>query len=122
MSAELKAITVASLAAAATVTANGNRAAFDLRPFDGETKLSLNCDAGGGTNPTLDVKIQHSADGSTNWTDSGVAFSQVTGTASFQVLTVSAEQFKRYIRVVDTVGGTNPTFARSVGLVARRRA
>lgn len=121
MSAELKALDFKSIADAAGVTANGNGTAFDLRPYDGDIRLMLNANTVGGTTPTLDVKIQESEDNST-WTDSGVAFTQVTSGASFQVKVATAEQFKRYIRVVDTVGGTTPSFGRSVNLVAKRRA
>jgi hypothetical protein len=102
------------------VTANTNGSSFDLRPYDGDIRLILNANTVGGTTPTLDVKIQESDDGTT-WTDSGVAFTQVTSGSSFQVLVATAEKFKRYIRAVDTVGGTNPSFGRSVNLVAKKR-
>lgn len=120
MSAELKAIEIKSVAAAADVTATGNGSAFDLRPYDGSVKLVLDC-AAGASATTLDVKIQHSDNGTT-WTDASVAFAQVGTTASFQVLNVHAEQFKRYIRAVDTVAGTTPSFARSVTFAGHRRA
>lgn len=122
MSAELKALDFKSLAAAAAVTATTTgTTAFDLRPYDGDIRILLNANTVGGTTPTLDVKIQDSEDGTT-WTDSGVAFTQVTSGASFQVKVATAEQFKRYIRVIDTVGGTSPSFDRSLTLVAKRRA
>lgn len=121
MSAELKNINVASLAAVATVTENGNGAAFDLRAYDGDIRLVLDSTATGGADETLDVKIQHSADNST-WADSGIAFAQVTNAAaSYQVLAVNADKFKRYIRAVDTVAGTTPTATRAVSLVGKRR-
>lgn len=121
MSAQLKAVNVLKLAAAATITENTNGSAVDLRPYDGDVKLVLNASATGGADETLDVKIQHSSDNS-SWSDAGVAFAQVTNAAaSFQVLNVTAEQFKRYIRAVDTVAGTTPTVTRSVELVGRLR-
>lgn len=122
MSAELKALEFRSVAAAASVTATTpGTPAFDLRPYDGDICLILNANTVGGTSPTLAVRIQHSDDNST-WVDSGVAFTQVTSGSSFQTITGTAEQFRRYIRVVDTVGGTSPSFGRSVTLVAKRRA
>lgn len=121
MSAQLKAVSVVKLAAAATVTANGNGASVDLVGFDGDLKLVLNASATGGAGQTLDVKIQHSNDGTT-WADSGVAFTQVTNAAAaFEVLNVTAEQFRRYIRAVDTVGGSTPTVVRGLALVGRLR-
>ena len=122
MSSELKAIRLQALAAVAAITASANGASFDTRPYGGEVRLALSSTAGTGTTPTLDVKIQHSDDGTT-WIDSGVAFTRVTNAASaFEVLAVTAEKFKRYIRVVDTVGGTTPSFSRAVTFVGRRRA
>lgn len=124
MSAELKAVEIKPMAQSAVVTAAVNGAAFDLRPYDGEVKLVLSSAAGTGTNPTLDVKIQHSDDGATGWADTGTSFAQVTNAAggSYQVLNVTAEKFKRYIRTVDAVGGTTPSFARGVHIVGSRRA
>lgn len=121
MSAELKALDFRAVATAGGVTTNTNGSAFDLRPYDGDIRLMLNANTVSGTNPTLDVKIQHSEDNST-WVDSGVAFTQVTSGSSFQVRVATAEQFRRYIRVVDTVSGTTPSFGRSVNLVAKLRA
>lgn len=119
MSGQLNSVAVLKLAAAAAVTATGNGSAVDLLAYDGNMTLTLNSAAGNNANVTLDVKIQHSSDNS-NWSDSGVAFTQVTNAAaSFQNLYVTCEQFKRYIRVVDTVAGTSPSVARSVTAVAK---
>ena len=122
MSAQLKAVSVVKLAASATVTATGNGSAVDLQGFDGDLKLVLNASATGGAGQTLDVKVQHSANGTTGWADTGVAFAQVTNAAAaFEVLSANAEQFHRYIRVVDTMAGTTPTVTRGVALVGRLR-
>lgn len=119
MSGQLNSVAVLKLAAAAAVTATGNGLSVDLLAYDGSITLTLNSSAGNNANVTLDVKIQHSSDNS-NWSDSGVAFTQVTNAAaSFQNLYVTCEQFKRYIRVVDTVAGTSPSVARSVTAVAK---
>lgn len=121
MSAQLKGVVAVSVAGAAVVTANGNGSAVDLKSYDGDIKLILSASATGGAGQTLDVKIQHSNDGTT-WADSGTAFATVTNAAaSYQVINATAEKFHRYIRAVDTVGGSTPTVARSVVLVARNR-
>lgn len=123
MSAELKAIELKSVAAAAAVALTANGTAFDLRPYDGDIQLVLDSAAGAGTTPKLDVKIQHSDATSSGWADTGIAFTQVTDeAAAFEVLHLTADQFKRYIRIVETVAGTNPVFARAVTLVGKRRA
>lgn len=71
-----------------------------------------------GTTPTLDVKFQDSADGST-YTDIGTAFPQRTTTAStttgsladFPTTALKTKPGRPYLRVVKTVGGTSPSFA-----------
>ena len=119
MSGQLNSVAALKLAVAAAVTASGNGSSVDLLAYDGNMTLTLNSAATNGANVTLDVKIQHSSDNST-WSDSGVAFSQVTNAAaSFQNLYVTSEQFKRYIRVVDTVAGTSPSVPRAVTAVAK---
>lgn len=72
-----------------------------------------------GTLPTLDVKIQDSADGSTGWADvTGMAFAQVTTVASAQVLGIANGKTRRYVRAVATIGGSaTPTFTFSVNAV-----
>ena len=101
-----------------TVTATGNGAAF----YVGADRLVVfRLLVGGtvaGTNPTLDVKFQHSADGTSGWTDTGVAFSQVTASQATATgalaepprAAVYTPAGRPYLRVVKTVGGTNPSF------------
>lgn len=120
----MRAITSIAVAIAARLTASGNQAGVDLLPYRGdyEARLVLNAGATEGADNTLDCKLQHSADnGATDpWADAGVAFAQVThASASLQVLTINPCDLKRYVRVVDTLGGTSPAVARSVGLVAK---
>ena len=75
--------TLVPITASAVVTASGNGTAVDLRDYIGIAALMLNSTAGNGTAPTLDVKLQDSADGSTGWADisPAVAFVQVTSAA-----------------------------------------
>lgn len=70
----------------------------------------------GGTSPTLDVKIQDTADG-INWIDvPSAAFTQVTanGTARLIVSNVGL-----MARAVLTVGGTTPTMSVTLTIVGR---
>lgn len=63
-----------------------------------------------GTTPTLDGKIQESADNSTAWTDiTGATFTQVTTSTHVQAITF--QRTKRYVRYVGTIAGTSPQFA-----------
>lgn len=105
------------------ITATANGAAVDLQDYVGKAKVILSSSAGGGTSPTLDVHIEDSADGSTGWADiSGAAFTQVTdGADSTEAISLSVDENKRYIRVVETITGTSPTFDRAVVLVGTKQ-
>lgn len=97
--------------ASVTQTATTTGAAVAV---DGATaRLELAVTAHAGTTPTLDVKLQHSKDGSTAWTDvTGGAFAQVTTTNG-----VTRKVFTgldRFIRVVATIAGTTPSYTYSV--------
>ena len=94
---------------AKAITATNTGASVDLSDATGNGYLVLNSSYTGGSDQTANVKIQHSADGTT-WTDSGVAFSQVTNAANkYQALYMNVDGFKKYVRVVDTLAGTSPT-------------
>lgn len=104
--------------AARTTTTNGS--AVDVRAQKGIAAVLLDSAAGTGTTPTLDVKIQDSADGSTGWADiAGAAFTQVTNAASQQKIGVDLDSCRGYIRAVATIGGTTPSFTFSVTALGR---
>jgi len=77
----------------------------------------LNVTAQAGTNPTLDVKIQDSPDG-TLWFDvPGLTFTQVTASTGQQTLQAT-RAIGQKLRAIATVGGSaTPTFTFSVGVV-----
>lgn len=98
----------------------------DIRQYDGPAHLILQSSAAtAGTNPTLNVKLQHSDTINANFDDvSGVAFAQVTDAAdTTQMLTVQTSALRRYVRCVGTIAGTNtPTFGFGVSMVACRHS
>jgi hypothetical protein len=105
-------------AAAATVTANG--ASVDVRDLSGVAAIVLDSAAGTGTTPTLAIAIQDSPDGTTGWAAiPGATFTQVAGTASLQKIGVNVNACRGFLRAVETVGGTTPSFVRSVTLLSR---
>ncbi|WP_441253609.1 hypothetical protein [Bradyrhizobium sp. 613_E4_N2_2] len=111
-------LTILSLRAAAAITANDNGAAVDVSAYTGNGYLVLNSSATGGAGQTSTVKLQHSDDGSTGWTDTDVTFDAVTNAAaSHQVQLVSFDQFKKFVRVVNTLAGTSPTVTAAVEAV-----
>lgn len=88
-------------------TATGQTAGIDLRVYDGDVVFVLDSAAGAGTSPTLDVTIEDSADNSSFSALSGAAFTQVTGTASAQKLSIDKDNAKRYVRIKYTIGGSS---------------
>lgn len=101
---------VIQVLAPARKTASENGASTDMQQYVGDVKVILSSSAGGGTAPTLDVKLQDSDDGTTFADISGAAFTQVTASASTQAITLNIDAVKRYIRGVTTITGTSPTF------------
>ena len=112
---------LASNLIADTYTVNANGAGVDLQDYQGVLKMILNSGAGGGTTPTLDVKIQDSADNSAFADIPGKVFGQVTGIASIQSLAIDTRTVKRYIRVALAITGTSPTFGLAVTAVGQKQ-
>lgn len=120
---------VLALAAAARRTTTLTGSATDVLSYEGEALIVLNASAAtAGTNPTLDVKLQHSdTTTSGDFTDvAGATFTQVTdvsGTAGVQTLKLNVSDLKRYLRVIGTIGGTDtPTFDFSVEFIGIKKA
>lgn len=117
---------LASLLPADSRTATATGTGFDLQgsnDAEGEAVVIFDCEAGSGTSPTMDVKLEDSADNSTGWTDiTGAAFTQVTSTASQQKLTINTNDVRRYVRAVGTLGGTStPTFVYAVSMLYSKK-
>lgn len=114
--------TAIKLAPAARIgTTPTKGAAVDVSGLTGKCMLILNASATEGSGMTLDTKIQHSdttTDG--DFVDAGVAFTRVTdAAASHQVIEMDVDGFKKYIRAVDTLGGSSPFVTRSVELISK---
>jgi len=52
---------------------------------------------------------------------SGAAFTQVTTSASLQTLEVNKDECKRFIKIVQTVGGSSPVFVYGISLIAAKK-
>lgn len=106
--------------AARTSTTNGT--GLDISTYEGLALVQLANGTTSGTSPTLDVKIQDSADNSTFADVSGYSFSQVTAALSDpSTLKIDLRNVRQYIRAVATIGGTTPSFACAVTLVASKK-
>ena len=113
---------LASNLIAGTYTVNADGAGVDLQDYQGVLKVILNSGAGGGTTPTLDAKIQDSADNSVFADIPDKVFGQVTDAGtSIQFLGIDTRTVKRYIRVALTIGGTSPTFGLAVTAVGQKQ-
>lgn len=80
-----------------------------------ELIVTLDVTVVSGTTPTLDVKLQHSPDGS-KWSDLGTAFAQKIA-AGREVKAFT--QFHKFVKVVYTIAGTTPSFTFSVEATAK---
>lgn len=111
-----------------TATATVTGSSVDLSNTDTGDLLvaTLNVKSVTGTTPTLDVKLQDSADNST-FADVVVdalmpanAFAQVTAALANPVtLAVDPRGVRRYVRAVATIGGTTPSFVLNLDLLRR---
>lgn len=103
-------------------SASGNGSAIDLRAYEGDVVLTMQAlPTGGDANETLDVAVQDSADGSTDWQplSPAVAFTQVVQPGLVAVtlkVVVKKDEVRRYIRAASTLAGTTPTFTYGVSL------
>ena len=108
-----------SCVSTAAVTSTATSATIDLKEYDGDVSLILTSAAGTGSSPTLDVKVQDSDASDGTYGDlSGAAFTQVTDSVSMQVITFKKDEAKRYIKIVQTVGGSTPSFTFSINGLA----
>lgn len=110
-----------------TTTATGT--GFDLQgtvssgnDAEGEAIVILDSEAGSGTTPTLNVKLQDSANNS-DWADiTGATFTEVDDSAAaLEKITINCNDVRRYIRAVGTQAGTNPVFVYAVHIVYSKK-
>ena len=115
-------LTVVAGKATGAVTSTATSSAIDLLEYDGDVLLVLDCAAGTGTSPTLDVKITNSDASSGTYTDlSGATFTQVVDAASMQTLVINKDSAERFIKIVQTITGSSPSFTFSVNLIGVKK-
>jgi len=118
----LEKVTVVAGVATAAVTSTATSSAIDLLEYDGDVLLILDSAAGGGSSPTLDIKLTECATTGGTYTDlSGATFTQVVGAASMQTLTINKDSSERFIKIVQTIGGSSPTFTFSINLIGLKK-
>jgi hypothetical protein len=118
-------LTITSARASAAFAANANVTGIDLRGYQGKVSVVFNIGAStAGTSPTYDASLQSgtASDGSNATAFSpAIAITQATG-ASFQVLTVDTRVAARYLKIVQTIGGTSsPSFPVSIQIIGTKK-
>lgn len=108
-----------SLAAGREGTTNDGDG-VDISKYKGNLKVIANYDAGEGTDPTLDIKLQDSDDDITYADITDKAFAQIIDAASLQSLSLDTRAIRQFVRAEKTVGGTDtPTFDGSVVFIGQ---
>ena len=116
--------TIAVVRPGALFTANANIDGVDLRDYVGKVALVVNvAQAHAGTSPTYDLYVQSSVNSNgLGATNAGVSLTQVANTNSFQVLEIDTRAVNRYLRLVQTIGGSSsPNFPVSIALVGTKQ-
>jgi hypothetical protein len=118
-------LTIANVRTNLAFAANANVTGVDLKDYVGNVAIVFNIGAStAGTNPTYDAALQSGAasDGSDAAAFSpAVAITQATA-ASHQVLSVDTRKAGRYLKIVQTIGGTSsPSFPVSISIVGRKQ-
>lgn len=72
-----------------------------------------------GTTPTLDVVVEHSANGTSGWTTIATFTQVTTAVASQRLVVASGTTVNRYLRAKATIAGTNPSYTISVAFARR---
>jgi hypothetical protein len=95
----------------ADITETTSGTGIDVTDYVGTIAVALSAKNVAGTSPTLIVKLQDSADNSTFADITGAVFTTVTaaGTkaSTLQTISVSIDSAAKYIRAVQTIGGTD---------------
>jgi len=103
-----------------TYTSTETGTGVDCTAWDGMAVAVLDCAAGTGTTPTLNVKLQSCATVDGTYADiSGAVFTEVDDTegGSTQIIAFPVSAAAAFVRAVGTIAGTTPSFDFSVTLV-----
>lgn len=114
-------LTLTAVSGIAARTATVTSSAVDVRSYKGGLIAEQVVGVVSGTTPTLNGKLQSSADGSTGWADiTGATFTEVTATDSMQKIGINVRSTGGYIRYVGTITGTTPSFTMGVALLGEK--
>lgn len=100
------------------VTSDGTGGATDISEYDNVICV-LDVTKANGTSPTLDITVQVRDVASGSWVDTTDTFTQVTGSTTDEVLDLSQANKAGRIRFSWSLGGTNPDYDFTIGIVAK---
>ena len=110
-------IVILPLFVPAVRTVTTNSVSVDVRPFVDNFAVVLHSAGGTGA---LDVRAQHSVDDVTYIDTPGGVFTQVTITASLQIIRINARAVRGFLRLIATIGAaTAPSFAFSAVVIGQ---
>lgn len=115
----LVSLAITALAPAKSISATDTSAAIDISDYTGNCRFTLNSSAVAATG-TSDVKLQHSDTAGGAYTDTGIAFAQVAQAASFQDILRNVDGLKKFVKVVNTLGGGSPVVAFSLSIIGKK--
>lgn len=115
----LASLTIAPLAVSQSISATNAGTAVDISDFTGNCRLVLNSGAVAATG-TSDVKLQHCDTIGGSYVDTGISFTQVAQVASYQDIMRNVDGLKKFVKVVNTLGGGSPVVAYSVSIIGKR--
>lgn len=105
-------------APSAAITASGNGSAVDVGDYQGLCLIALNAV---GTAGTTTVSLQHSADGSNDWTDvANTGFTAVGVATSEQTIKFNADRFKKFVRAKYVSAGSGSAIC-AISLVGMKQ-
>lgn len=114
-------LTVTQLSTPQARTATFTSTSLDTKDYEGDLLMTQDIGAVAGTTPTLDGKLQDSADNSA-WADvTGETFTQVTVSSNLQTKRVDKRVARRYVRYAGTIAGTSPSFTMSVTIAGQKK-
>ena len=116
--------TIAVVRPSVPFAASANIDGVDLKDYVGKVALVVNVGvAHAGTSPTYDLYVQSSVNANgTGPVNANVTLTQVANTNSFQVLEIDTRSVRRYLRLVQTIGGSSSqNFPVSMALVGTKQ-
>lgn len=118
-------LTITAARATLAFAASANVTGIDLRGYTGNVLLVFNIgDSTAGSSPTYDAAIQSGA--LSNGSDAAafstpIAITQATA-VSYQVISVDTRLAGRYLKIVQTIGGTSsPSFPIGISLIGQKQ-